>query len=302
MQKSHPIGRFAPSPTGPLHFGSLLAAVGSWLQARSRDGQWLLRIEDLDPPRVMVGADSAILRSLEAFGLYWDGAVVYQSARQEAYQAALEQLIDAGAAYGCLCTRKQIQARGRPGPAGVIYPGTCRAGLSPGKSARSWRVDSRGARIAFEDAIQGPQQADLEAEIGDFAIRRADGLFAYHLALVVDDAASGVTEVVRGQDLLACTPPQIHLQHLLGLPSPEYAHLPLAMNRHGTKLSKQTFAKALDDADPGPQLAQALGFLGHPPPAGLHGAPVAELLDWARNTWSLERIPRLAGMLSPTGE
>lgn len=297
-----PIGRFAPSPTGPLHFGSLVAALGSYLQARRRGGRWLLRIEDLDPPRVQAGADQAILRSLEAFGLEWDGPLIYQSERQEAYAAALQQLVEAGHAYGCACTRKQIQAAGRRGPAGFVYPGTCRAGLPPGRAARSWRVDTRGARLGFDDAVQGPVDVDLEQQIGDFIVRRADGLYAYHLALVVDDAAAGVTEVVRGRDLLDCTAPQIHLQHLLGLPTPGYAHLPIAVNRHGTKLSKQTFARPLDDRHPGPQLAQALSFLGHPPPPPLRQAPARELLAWALTRWRLDRVPRQASLPSPTGE
>jgi len=282
-------GRFAPTPSGPLHFGSLVAAVGSYLEARRQQGEWLLRFEDLDPPRVAPGAIDAILRTLESFGLHWDGEVVYQSTRAPAYQAALERLEAQGAIYRCRCSRKDIASAGRLGPAGPIYPGTCR-GRNIAQSSASWRVDTRGASIFFEDAVQGPVTVDLEREIGDFVVRRADGLYAYHLASVVDDAAAGVTAVVRGHDLLPCTAPQIFLQRLLGLPTPQYLHLPLALNRQGQKLSKQTGARALDPAHKASLLAQALAFLGHPPPAEAI-ADFDALWQWAFANWNPARIP-----------
>src|SRR5690554_578112 len=265
------IGRFAPSPTGLLHFGSLIAAVGSYLQARAVGGRWLLRIEDLDPPRVMPGATDAILSTLEAFGFEWDGEVVYQSERDDAYAQALQALATRGVLYRCNCSRKDIAAQSVVGKAGLIYPGSCRQGPRGSKDEMSWRVRTDGAFIRFEDALQGAVDVDLEREIGDFTVQRADGIFAYHLALVVDDAAAGVTEIVRGYDLLASTAPQIHLQHLLGLPTPRYLHLPIAVNADGDKLSKQTHAPPLDAATRHESLAAALTFLGHPPPAEARG-------------------------------
>lgn len=283
-------GRFAPTPSGPLHFGSLIAAVGSYLQARRVGGEWWLRIEDLDPPRVVPGAADAILRTLEAFGFTWDGPVLYQSQRSEAYREALETLRRADAVYRCTCSRREIAARAALGPAGPIYPGTCRSGHDPGRSQYSWRLRTAGARIAFVDAVQGPVAMDIEAELGDFVVLRADGVFAYHLALVVDDAASGITHVVRGRDLLACTAPQIYLQRQLGLPQPRYLHLPIAVNTLGQKLSKQTHAPALDAARAVPLLARALAFLGHPPPAEAQDS-LAALWRWARANWDPARIP-----------
>jgi len=283
-------GRFAPTPSGPLHFGSLIAAVGSYLQARRAGGEWWLRIEDLDPPRVVPGAADAILRTLEAFGFEWDGPVLYQSRRGEAYEAALTALRRAGAIYPCTCSRREIAERARIGAAGPIYPGTCRGGHDPSRRQQSWRLRTAGARIAFLDELQGPVAMDLEAELGDFVVRRADGVFAYHLALVVDDAASGITHVVRGRDLLACTAPQIYLQRQLGLPQPRYLHLPIAVNTLGQKLSKQTHAPALDAARAVPLLARALAFLGHPPPAEAQDS-LAALWRWARANWDPARIP-----------
>ena len=283
-------GRFAPSPTGPLHFGSLLAAVGSYLQARRAGGQWLLRIEDLDPPRVMPGAADAILRTLEAFGLHWDGEPVFQSRRQEAYEAALQRLIDSGDAYPCSCSRKDVQAAARAvGPTGAVYPGTCRDGALPGRPT-SWRLRAGEARIGFDDRLQGPQRIDMAAEIGDFVLRRADGIFAYHLASVVDDGEAGITEVVRGRDLLACTAPQILLQQRLALPTPAYLHLPLAVNAQGQKLSKQSYAPALAAADAVAQLRRALEVLGQrlpPEPASRD-----ELWAWAIAHWDPAALPR----------
>ena len=290
-------GRFAPTPSGPLHFGSLVAAVGSYLEARRRGGEWLLRIEDLDPPRVVAGAAEHIQRTLEAFGFEWDGPVVHQSARDGAYLEALEALRESGAVYPCHCSRKAIAEAGRIGPAGPVYPGTCRRG-GGSRGRHSWRLNVEGARVRFEDAVQGPIDVDLEAELGDFVVRRADRVFAYHLALVVDDAAAAITDVVRGRDLLICTAPQILLQQRLGLPTPRYMHLPLAVNREGQKLSKQSHAPALDVRRAAEQLAQALGFLGHRPPDEVHG-DVRAVWVWALEHWDAGRIPRQAEIQEP---
>lgn len=279
-------GRFAPSPTGPLHLGSLIAALGSYLQARLVGGEWHVRIDDLDPQRTVPGAADSILRTLECHGLTWDGPVVHQSRRGEAYAAALEGLHAAGATFPCGCTRKQIAAVAEPGPAGPIYPGTCRDGLPAGRIPRSLRVRIDHDVILFRDDALGWVFARLRELTGDYIVRRADGVYAYHLACVVDDAAAGFTHVTRGRDLLLCTPPQIHLQRLLELPSPRYHHLPLAVNAAGKKLSKQTHAPPLDDARPGPALVEALRVLGAAPPPTLAQNPpdtvLAWALDWAR--------------------
>jgi len=272
------VGRFAPSPTGPLHFGSLVAALASWLDARRHGGRWLLRMEDLDPPREVPGAADAILRTLEAFGLTWDGPVLYQSTRQAAYEAALEQLRAAGLAYDCGCTRREVAEAGKPGLDGPIYPGTCRNGLPPGKSPRAVRVRSEADPIEFTDRQQGPIGQDVAREVGDFVIRRADGLYAYQLAAVVDDAFQGVTHVVRGADLLDSTPRQILLQRRLGLPTPAYLHHNLVLTPQGEKLSKQTHAPPVDDTDPVPTLISALGFLGERGPEGGEAGSVGEVL------------------------
>ena len=209
-------GRFAPSPTGPLHFGSLIAAVASYLEAKTCKGQWLLRMEDLDRPREMPGAADVILRTLQAFGFEWDGPVLYQSRRDEAYAAALEKLRQAGFIYGCACTRREIADSAIDGIDGPVYPGTCRGGLPSGKSPRAWRMVTEDRNIAFDDAIQGRLSQNLQRDIGDFVLKRADGLYAYQLAVVVDDAEQGITHVVRGADLLDSTSRQIYLQQMLG--------------------------------------------------------------------------------------
>ena len=256
------VGRFAPSPTGPLHFGSLVAAVASWLDARAAEGRWLVRIEDLDAPRAVPGAADDILRTLEALGLGWDGPVLYQSQRAASYRAALATLDT----YWCGCTRREIadSSIGRASDGAQIYPGTCRAGLPPGKAARALRVRTGSEAIAFTDRVQGPQRQLLEREIGDFVLLRADGQFAYQLAVVVDDAEQGVTDVVRGADLLDSTPRQIWLQQKLGYATPRYLHVPAAVNDAGEKLSKQTGARPLDMARKGAELRRALAFLGQP--------------------------------------
>ena len=277
-------GRFAPSPTGPLHRGSLVAALGSFLAARAAGGQWLLRIEDVDRPRTVAGAADAILRSLEAHGLYWDGPIVRQSERTAAYEAALETLRRRGYVYPCSCTRRELREVSRPGVHGPVYPGFCRQGPRRRRPVHAWRVRVASGAVAFRDRRCGDVGQDLEREVGDFIVRRADGWFAYQLAVVVDDAWQGITEVVRGEDLLDNTPRQLYLQSLLDLPRPDYLHLPVVRNRRGEKLSKQTRAPALDDGRAQGNLLEALGFLGLDPPEG--GGGVDDLLAWAVTAWS----------------
>ena len=293
------VGRFAPSPTGPLHFGSVLAALGSCLSARSQGGRWLLRIEDVDAPRCSPAAAEGIVRTLESLGFEWDGPVVWQSARTEAYQAALEQLRQAGQVFACACTRKEMADSALARDGTRRYPGTCRDGLPAGRSARAWRLRVGAGVVMFDDRIQGRVAEDVAADVGDFVLLRADGLFAYQLAVVVDDAEAGVTEVVRGADLLDSTPRQILLQQQLGYPVPAYAHLPVACNPAGEKLSKQTLARAVEGQAPARVLVDALGFLGQCPPPGLAEAPLAQVWDWARAHWDLGRVPRQRSLPAP---
>jgi glutamyl-Q tRNA(Asp) synthetase len=265
------IGRFAPSPTGALHAGSLVAALASWLDARAHAGQWLVRIEDVDLPRCVPGADQALLRQLAACGLVPDAAAVWQSQRTLLYQQALEQLISRQQAYPCACSRKDIetalQALGQDKPrhAERVYPGTCRNGLH-GRTGRAWRFRTAPGQVThWTDRLLGAQQQDVQAEVGDFVLRRADGLFAYQLAVVVDDATQGITHVVRGQDLADNTARQILLQQALGFASPHYLHTPLVLAEDGQKLSKQNGAQALDTSTPAAALAalnQAARVLG----------------------------------------
>jgi glutamyl-Q tRNA(Asp) synthetase len=283
-------GRFAPSPTGPLHFGSLVAATGSYLEARKQGGEWLLRIEDVDAPRCSTSAADDILRLLAAYGFEWDGQPVWQSRRTEAYAAALHRLKAAGQIFPCACTRRELADSAIAPDGAAIYPGTCRTGLPPGREARAWRMRVGQAQIAFDDAIQGPIRSVLADDAGDFVLRRADGLYAYQLAVVVDDAEGGITHVVRGADLLLSTARQIHLQGCLGVATPAYAHLPVAVNAAGEKLSKQTLAMPLDAARPVPALIAALHFLGQSPPTGL--ARVSDVWAWADEHWKLDRVPR----------
>ncbi len=285
-------GRFAPSPTGPLHFGSLVAAVASYLDAKHAGGEWLVRIDDLDPPRIVRGAADDILHALAACGMQWDGAVVYQCTRFDAYHAALHRLRGSGLVYPCACSRREIADSALSGIEGAVYPGTCRGGPAPGKIARAWRVDTRGADIVFDDAIQGRVRQDLQSAIGDFVLYRADRVFAYQLAVVIDDAEQGITDIVRGADLLDSTPRQIYLQRLLGLATPHYCHAPVAVNARGEKLSKQTLASPIDTARPFPALINALRFLGQQPPEELARADIATLWRWAIPNWRLERVPR----------
>ena len=275
-------GRFAPSPTGPLHFGSLVAALASWLDARAASGRWLVRIEDLDRPREQPGAARHILETLQAFGLYWDGTPEFQSRRTPAYEAALGRL--QGHAYWCACSRREVadSSLGLAVDGAAIYPGTCRAGIAGGKAPRALRLVTSAGDICFDDRVQGRICQDVGRDVGDFVLRRADGLFAYQLAVVVDDAEQEVTDVVRGADLLDSTARQIHLQRLLGYPQPRYLHLPAAVNAAGEKLSKQTGAAEVSAKDAKALLGRALTFLGQPPAGNLE--------DAVRN-WAPARIP-----------
>ncbi|MCE4556711.1 tRNA glutamyl-Q(34) synthetase GluQRS [Pelomonas cellulosilytica] len=262
-------GRFAPSPTGPLHAGSLVAALASWLDARAQRGRWLVRIEDVDGPRCPPGTDEVILGQLAALGLVPDEPPVWQSRRDTHYQAALDRLVAAGDAYGCACTRAEIAAAyermvgPRPRHGELVYPGTCRAGTH-GRPARAWRLRVQG-RVDWQDRRLGVQSQDLAAEVGDFVLKRADGLWAYQLAVVVDDAEQGITDVVRGEDLADNTPRQIALQRALSLPTPRYLHTPLVLAADGHKLSKQNGAAAIDLTDPAARLREAAARLGLPP-------------------------------------
>lgn len=274
-------GRFAPSPTGRLHFGSLVAALGSWLFARAAGGAWIVRMEDLDREREVDGSARDILRTLEAFGLASDEAVILQSRRADAYAAALARLEGDGHAYRCWCSRNDLE------PFGGIHPHACIATAQA--RAPAWRLRVGTARIGFDDQVQGPQQQDLAQDVGDFVVWRADGACAYQLAVVVDDGAQAITDVVRGADLLDSTPRQILLQHLLGLPQPRYAHLPLALGADGRKLSKHEAALAVDANDPLPALRAALRFLGQ----GDAGAgSVDALLAAALHDFDSRVIPR----------
>jgi glutamyl-Q tRNA(Asp) synthetase len=268
-----------------------VAAVASYLDARAAGGQWWVRMEDLDRPRCEPGAADTILRQLDAYGLHWDGDVLVQSHRDDAYAAALATLQAQGAIFACACTRSQLADAPRNVEGEVIYPGTCRQGLPSGLDARAWRVRVPDVSTCFHDRIHGDLQQNLARDVGDFVVKRADGLFAYQLAVVVDDAFQGITHVVRGADLLWNTPRQIHLQTLLGLPTPVYAHVPLITNAAGQKLSKQTLAPALPEGGRGVVLAQALSTLGHAPPAELAGASPADLLAWASAHWHIENVP-----------
>lgn len=285
------IGRFAPSPTGPLHFGSLVAAVASYLEAKRAGGKWLVRMEDLDGPREMPGAADDILRTLQAFGLHWDDSVVYQSQRLAHYAEALDRLQQRDLVYPCACSRKEIADSAMSGIDGLVYPGTCRDGLPAGRQPRAWRIRVEDTEIGFRDRIQGLLSQNLARDIGDFVLKRADGFFAYQLAVVVDDGLQGVTDIVRGADLLDSTPRQIYLQQLLGLPPTSYIHVPVAANQRGEKLSKQTLARPLDPHQPQQQLWQALDYLRQNPWPELRQASLGTLWSWALTHWQVSRIP-----------
>jgi glutamyl-Q tRNA(Asp) synthetase len=292
-------GRFAPSPSGPLHFGSLIAAMASWCDAVAAGGDWLVRIEDVDETRTRAGASDAILATLEAYGFEWDDTVVRQSDRSALYTAALDDLVQRGMAFACACTRKELE-RVAPGPSGErVYPGTCRHGVPAGRGGRAWRVAVSEEIVAFRDRLQGPQHQLLARDVGDFVLKRADGLFAYQLAVVVDDSAQGITHVVRGADLLQSTPRQIWLQRQLGYSTPSYLHHPVALDARGRKLSKQTGAKGLG-TDPLPMLRKAWTFLAQEEPPAAPSS-VREFWGWAHGAWNVRKLPPVA-MLPARGE
>ena len=279
------IGRFAPTPSGYLHFGSLVAALASYLDARAVGGRWLLRMEDLDPPREVPGAQAAILKSLENYGLHWDGELVRQSQRHYAYAALMDELLQRGLAYACTCSRKQLE--GYQG----IYPGFCReAGHAQDNAAIRLRVPE--SRYGFVDRVQGQYSQHLGREVGDFVIRRRDGLYAYQLAVVLDDGWQGVTDVVRGADLLDSTPRQLYLQELLGLTQPRYLHVPLIIQPDGHKLGKSYRSPPLPADQATSMLLRALRALGQSLPDGGEQARAEELLRWASQHWDASRIPR----------
>ena len=288
------IGRFAPSPTGLLHIGSLLTALASYADARAQDGRWLVRMEDLDPPREMAGAADDILRTLEAFGFEWDGGVAYQSRRYDLYHEALGRLKAKGLVYPCDCSRKDWQAAARAGADGFVYNGCC-AGLDPQRALHktpAWRVRVPDEIIGFDDAVVGHYAQNLAHDIGDFVLLRADGFWAYQLAVVADDAAQGITHIVRGQELLVSTPRQLWLQRALDAPEPHYAHLPLLVNGAGQKWSKQTLAPALDLGVREALLRQVMAYL-QLPAAPEVGRP-QDLLAWAVRHWDMAKVPKAA--------
>jgi glutamyl-Q tRNA(Asp) synthetase len=282
------VGRFAPSPTGPLHIGSLATAVASFLHARQSAGSWLVRIEDIDPPREVRGAADEILRTLEAYELFWDGPAIFQSSRRGTYEAACSRLLSAGLAFRCSCTRSALRAEGDGPPS--PYPGTCRARTTHDQAtALRVRVGDFG-RVRFVDGLQGPIETELATATGDYVIWRRDDLPAYHLAVVVDDADEDVTTVVRGVDLLDSTAVHLHLQATLGLPSPAYFHVPVVVNQEGQKLSKQTGAAPIGRSDPSAVAATVLGLLGARLPDELGGAAPGELWRWAVRNWRIEEL------------
>ena len=278
------VGRFAPSPSGPLHFGSLLASVASYAQARVNNGRWLVRIEDIDPPRQTAGADQLIISTLAAFGFEWDDSVSYQSTSLQRHEERVARLMQSGDAYECSCSRRDLTDVAR-GPLGVIYPGTCRTGCSATDVSIRARTDD--VPVTFVDGLQGRQSQRLESETGDFVIKRRDGLIAYHLAVVSDDFDQGITEIVRGIDLIDSTPRQIHLQRQLGMLTPDYLHIPVAVNNIGQKLSKLTGATAISVENPTPVLFAAFQALGQKPPALLAQQSVASIWQWALANWDV---------------
>jgi len=281
-------GRFAPSPTGPLHLGSMLTAVGSYLQAKSHNGKWLVRIEDIDPPREVPGASASILNTLERFGLHWDEEVIYQSQRASYYEEALSHLTHLNLIYPCCCSRKVIQQNGaKRGKIGYVYPGTCQLKQVSLSEQHSIRLKVLNENCSFVDYLQGTVTQSLISEIGDIILKRADDLYAYHLAVVVDDYLQEITEIVRGFDLLENTPIQIYLQQCLGYHKPNYLHLPIVINEHQEKLSKQTGAKSVEQENPESTLVLILQLLNLNPPPRLAEADKHEILKWGIRHWRM---------------
>ena len=285
-------GRFAPSPTGPLHFGSLVAAMGSYLQAKSKQGKWLVRIDDIDPPREVAGAADNILRTLEQFGFEWDETVTYQSKRHHHYQDVVNELLRLHLAYPCSCSRSSILEQTGQTKGNIIYPGFCRTGPQHQSSQYSIRLLTEGIHIEFDDRLRGHVSTNLEQSHGDFIIQRRDRLFSYHLASGFDDAEQGITEVVRGSDLLDCTPSQLHVQQVLHLQNPTYCHLPIALSDTGQKLSKQNLAEPIRPSNAPVLLFKSLKFLGQVPPIELKNEAIEEIRNWAIQHWQLDLVPK----------
>lgn len=283
------IGRFAPSPTGPLHFGSLVAALASYLDARANQGRWLVRMEDIDPPRAQPGADRSILEALEAHGLEWDGEVLLQSTRSGAYQRVIDRLIESDTAFYCNCSRQQLKQQ-------PVYPGTCRQRRIADRENCAVRIKVEPLEIRFLDEIQGEQSQRMDRDIGDFVIFRRDGFFAYMLAVALDDAFQNISKVVRGCDLLDSTARQIYLLKTLNLSVPEYCHLPVIVNQVGQKLSKQNLAQPLQDKQSSRNLYRALIALGQNPLRELEGATTEEILGWGIANWNMDLVPRSSGI------
>lgn len=282
-------GRFAPTPSGPLHLGSLMTALASWLDARAHGGAWLLRIDDLDRPRCVPGAETQIRQQLERHGLYWDETPRYQSAHRAEYQAAVAALHAQHRLYACRCTRAELAASGRDGPDGVVYAGTCRhARLTT--SAHALRVVTEPTTLQFADGVHGMLSRHLRDEVGDFIVQRRDGIFGYHLACAVDEHAQRISDVVRGADLIGPTFAQLHLMQALSLPVPRYHHVPVMLDANGLKLSKQNHARPAAADRAGRNLWDCLNGLQQHPPAALRGADPAVVLDWARSHWRLARV------------
>ena len=286
-------GRFAPSPSGPLHFGSLIAAVASYLEAITNQGEWLLRIEDIDPPREITGAADLIIEALDCHGFEWTGPVLYQSLQIEAYEALSDSLLEQGIAYRCQCSREDIRALNpHMSATGPVYPGTCRPlNLQRDDStAMAIRLKMTDMNIRFMDLLQGETDCQLSRDIGDIVLRRKDGLIGYSLAVVADDERQGITDIVRGCDLLPLTPAHIFLQQQLNFNVPSYMHIPLAMHPDGQKLSKQSGADAINIKTPSENLIRSLQFLGQNPPNEIINAPVADIWQWARNHWHPDNL------------
>ncbi len=280
-------GRFAPSPTGPVHFGTLIAAVGSYLQAKKNNGEWLIRIEDVDITRKVKDADSDILNTLESFGFEWDGDIMYQSRQTEYYENTLQQLMAQSLVFPCTCSRKQLAETGEQ-----LYPGICRQRRLPETKEHALRLLAKNITVEFTDAIMGKQKQNIKQQCGDFIIKRRDHLFAYQLAVVVDDARQQITEIVRGSDLLDCTARQIYLQQQLHYTSPDYCHLPLAIDKTGNKISKSEGAARVDIQHKEKLLLTALVFLGQHPPSQLSGSHCSDIWQWAISHWNINTVPK----------
>ncbi len=286
-------GRFAPSPTGPLHMGSMFTALASFLQAKSNNGSWLLRIDDIDTPRICSGASSAIMRTLERHGLCWDEGVFFQRFETEAYYDALNLLDTSGWLYPCHCSRKELAILSSNETERTVYPGICRKANRSRVQPHALRVLTKDAAVTLEDKLQGSHCWDVEKEFGDFIVLRRDKIVSYHLATVIDDNRAGISEVMRGGDILESTPLQIYLQSLLGLPNHDYLHLPIVVDSQGKKLSKQNLAKAVNDREPSINLFNLLNLLNQCPPRYLYGAPPKEILEWGIQTWDVSKLSRL---------